>query len=403
MLTLNFRAYPTAYFDYGDEYKWSGTLQITSSNSASCVTATTSVAVTLTSHPSLVVASPYIWNDDISAYDSCITTATEQPVTCTLGGHTKPSGGDQYGINFKLTYDRIGGGFGNYSLVPELKNFENCSRSAVSPESFVGTVNILTATSVSHEGDSSTTADAVGTEKSSTTKTKAITTSPEKSTSATALPEHQSSANSPKLTTSIAMPTLVVGSQTVTTNTNSEYVIASQTLTQGGTITLGTGSSATVVVLKTNSASQSVLVVGGSTSTLPPASQSSVALPTLVIGSVTVTANSKSQYVISGQTLAPGGSITIGSGTSTTVVALTTNSASQTVLVVRGSSTTLSASTSSGIGSYIIGGLGGGATASSSSTAPQATTNGAELKGNRDLLRSVLTYLPFSLIFCSTW
>ncbi|KAK4542002.1 hypothetical protein LTR36_007202 [Oleoguttula mirabilis] len=132
-------------------------------------------------------------------------------------------------------------------------------------------------------------------------------------------------------------PIFTVGSDTISADHSSHYMVAGQTLAPGYSVTIGSGSSATVVALQT-SGRVTYLVVGSSTALLTTKPQPEIA-PPLTLGSSLIKADSESQYIIRSQTLAPGHSITIGSGSSATVVALQTSEGS-TYLVV-GSSTAL--------------------------------------------------------------
>ena len=60
---------------------------------------------------------------------------------------------------------------------------------------------------------------------------------------------------------------IVVGSNTLTANAASQYVVSGKTLVPGTSITIGSGASAVVVAL-TTSASNTLLIVGSSTSTI---------------------------------------------------------------------------------------------------------------------------------------
>jgi hypothetical protein len=134
-----------------------------------------------------------------------------------------------------------------------------------------------------------------------------------------------------------ALP-IVIGSNTITPDASSNYVISGQTLAAGSEITLVSGSSSAVVALQTSD-SKTYLVVGSSTSVLPeqePATKSAVPI---VIGTNTIQPDASSNYIISGQTLTAGSEITLVSGSSTAIVALQTSD-SKTYLVV-GSSTSL--------------------------------------------------------------
>ena len=108
----------------------------------------------------------------------------------------------------------------------------------------------------------------------------------------------------PLRSASTAPPPITIGTQVVTPNSQSQYIIGSQTLTPGGVITV----SGTPVSL---APSATALVIGTSTQQLVPGATT---LPSLTIGTLTVAPNSLSQYIISSQTLTPGGLITL-SGT----------------------------------------------------------------------------------------
>ena len=155
---------------------------------------------------------------------------------------------------------------------------------------------------------------------------------------------------------SITPPHIVVGSNTVSANSASHFIVSGQTLAPGSSITIGSGTSATVVALQT-SGSSTQLIVGSSTSPiaapLPVTQQvNSASPPPVVVGSSTITANSASQYVVSGQTLAPGSSLTLGSGSSTIVVGLET-SASKTYLIIGSSISQISMAQSTALVSEI--------------------------------------------------
>lgn len=100
------------------------------------------------------------------------------------------------------------------------------------------------------------------------------------------------------------LPPLLIASKTYSANSAFQYVIASQTLTPNGNIVV---SGTTISLLP----SASALVIGSTTKALKP----SFKLPPLVLGSEAYTADSNSQYIINSQTLSPGGHITM-SGTS---------------------------------------------------------------------------------------
>ena len=111
-----------------------------------------------------------------------------------------------------------------------------------------------------------------------------------------------------------ALPVITFGSQAITANSASNYVLGSQTLVPGSAITV----SNTVVSLATNAAA---VAIGSSVIPLAvPNPASSAALPVLTFGSQAITANAASDYVFGSQTLIPGSAITV----SSTVISLAT-------------------------------------------------------------------------------
>lgn len=134
-----------------------------------------------------------------------------------------------------------------------------------------------------------------------------------------------------------SQPPIIIGSSTITANSDSQYIVAGQTLAPRSSITIG----GTPIALQTDGPEGNVLVVGTSSSVLqlPSAAATEAGIP-LVVGSSTITANSASEYVVAGQTLKPGSSITVGSGSSTSVIALETHG-SETILVIGTSSSVL--------------------------------------------------------------
>ena len=147
-------------------------------------------------------------------------------------------------------------------------------------------------------------------------------------------------------------PALTIGSQTVTANSQNQYLIAGQTLTPGGTITL----SGTRISL---SPDKTALIIGTSTENLSPTITKP---PTLTIGSQTITANSQNQYLIAGQTLTPGGVITV----SGTRISLTPD---ETAVIV---GTSTEALTTSSVGT----GTGTGSNKGPTAFAPGSTSTG---------------------------
>lgn len=130
-----------------------------------------------------------------------------------------------------------------------------------------------------------------------------------------------------------SQPPIVIGSSSITANSNSQYIVAGQTLAPGSTITVG----GTPIALQTDGPAGSVLMVGSSTSILLNLPTISALPPPIVIGSSTIAANVESQYVVAGQTLKPGSAITVGN----TPIALQTDGPSGIVLVVGTSSSIL--------------------------------------------------------------
>ena len=113
---------------------------------------------------------------------------------------------------------------------------------------------------------------------------------------------------SPNFPAGTGSPALTLGSQAITANAKSQYIIGSQTLTPGGEITV----SGTPVSLAPGG---SLAVVGGSTQVLNSQFTPAVGLPpTLTLGAEAFTANAQGQYIVGSQTLKPGGVITV-SGT----------------------------------------------------------------------------------------
>ena len=125
-----------------------------------------------------------------------------------------------------------------------------------------------------------------------------------------------------------APPILTLGTQSITANSQSAYVIGHQTLLPGSQIIIA-GSTLSLAP------SATALVVNGQTSSLSPQSiLATVAPPLITLGPSTLTANHQSAYVVAGQTLSPGGSAITVSGTR-----LSLASGAQTLVV--GTSTSL--------------------------------------------------------------
>jgi hypothetical protein len=93
---------------------------------------------------------------------------------------------------------------------------------------------------------------------------------------------------------------ILVGSQTISINSNSDVIIGSQTLTPGSAVTLSDGQRISV-------ASGGAIIVNGYIPEPTPTPTSIV-----VIDGSTITADSSGGFVISSQTLYPGSAITVG-------------------------------------------------------------------------------------------
>lgn len=147
---------------------------------------------------------------------------------------------------------------------------------------------------------------------------------------------------SPTATTS-AVP-IVIGSNTITPDASSAYVISGQTLAAGSEITLVSGTSSAVVALRTSN-SQTYLVVGTS-SVLSEQTAARKSYVPIIVGTNTIQPDASSNYVISGQTLSLGSKITLVSGSSTAIIALQISN-SQTYLVIGASISALPEQTAS--------------------------------------------------------
>jgi len=102
-------------------------------------------------------------------------------------------------------------------------------------------------------------------------------------------------------------PKLIIGSSTVTPNSDLVYVINGQTLSAGGPAITAAGTTLSLAP------SASIIVVDGVTSVLNSQISTVTSPPRLIIGSSTITPNSDLVYVINGQTLSPSGSpVTVG-------------------------------------------------------------------------------------------
>ena len=108
-------------------------------------------------------------------------------------------------------------------------------------------------------------------------------------------------------------PPLVIGSESITANAASQYVVGSKTIMPGAGPVVISGSTYSVAPLATlveaNGVPTPLREIGG-----PMASAVAVA-PAIAFGSMLVTANSASRYVIKSQTLVPGAPAVVVSGT----------------------------------------------------------------------------------------
>lgn len=91
-------------------------------------------------------------------------------------------------------------------------------------------------------------------------------------------------------------PIITVGSQSITLDSASQFVVAGQTLTPGAPEISIQGTPVSLGL------SASVIIVAGSTTTLP----SPVSAPAITVGFQSITLNSASQYIVAGKTLTPG-------------------------------------------------------------------------------------------------
>lgn len=149
---------------------------------------------------------------------------------------------------------------------------------------------------------------------------------------------------------------VVVDGHTLTTDSQSHYVIAGQTLSANSPLVLGSGASATPITLQTTGP-HPVLVIGSSTTTLTPSHATPTAPPALTIGTQTVTANAQGQYVVGGQTLTPGGEIVVGG---TTAAGGTVAVGGTTVSLAASGTRAVVGTSTEGLAGYIAGGLGTG-------------------------------------------
>ena len=178
-------------------------------------------------------------------------------------------------------------------------------------------------------------------------------------------------AKPPPTEPSNGLPPFTIGTQTITANTLSQYIIDGQTLAPGSPLTLGTGPSATTVALQTSN-SQIQLIIGTSTSILvgpsTPLPTSILGPGPITIGTQTLTPNSASEYLIASQTLVPGGPAITVSGTP--------------VSLAPGATAVVVGTRTSGLGNYIWSGIGGGGP-TTTNPGPATYTGGAEAVTSR--------------------
>lgn len=155
-----------------------------------------------------------------------------------------------------------------------------------------------------------------------------------------ATPVYGNSTSMPSLAIE-TQPGLIFGTQTITPNIKSQYILpASQTFSLGSIVTLGSGTSTTISALQTFLVSGSrTLLLSPTTATPEPSKQPCP----LTISDHIVKTDSLSRYLIDGQTLTPSGVITV-SGTAISLAP----SASGTIV---GNSTKASGSITTQVGS----------------------------------------------------
>jgi hypothetical protein len=198
-----------------------------------------------------------------------------------------PKGGDEVGTNFLPHWEE---GPPVDVLFPDFGPFKTCGVSFVAPAMVLYIATVLTETSTRYK-DSDTVA--IG-------KTPPSITSP----TANAVPN---------------LPPLTIGSQVVTPDYSSHYVVGTQTLHPGGP----------------------AVTISGTPISVP----SAFALPLLTFGTQIITPDSLTRFVIGSQTVAPGSPGITVSGTPISVQ-------------VGGSAVVVGTSTE-GLGNWIISGLGG--------------------------------------------
>ena len=160
---------------------------------------------------------------------------------------------------------------------------------------------------------------------------------------------------------------IVIGSDTISADASSQYIVQGHTLVPGSSVTIGSGTHTTVIALQTSGA-QTLVVLGSSTSTLPHGTMSagpriSGAFTAFTLGSSVITPDANTDYMIASQTLQPGGpAITVAD----TILSLASGATELLVGANIGSEASL--------GGYIWSGLDGATATSVPSLSADATT-----------------------------
>lgn len=182
----------------------------------------------------------------------------------------------------------------------------------------------------------------------------------------------------PVLDTAQSPAPVVVNGHTLTTDSQSHYILAGQTLAANTPLILGSGASSTPVLLQTTGI-HPVLVIGSSTTTLTQPTPTTLTPtpttpPAITIGTQPITPNAQGQYIVGSQTLTRGGEIVVGgttaSGGTVAVGGTTVSLAASATQVVVGTST-------EGLAPYIVGGFGTGPNNNSNGTGTVAFLGGA--------------------------
>ncbi|KAK4506801.1 hypothetical protein PRZ48_000534 [Zasmidium cellare] len=165
---------------------------------------------------------------------------------------------------------------------------------------------------------------------------------------------------------------IAVGSQTLTADASSNFVVNGQTISaNGATVTIDN----TPVALL---AGGQTAVVGGSTTLVAAVTPAASNAAPITVGNNVLKANTEGGYVVApGTTLSLGGSsVTIDN----TAYALKTNDAGETMLVAGAAATSTS---STNIGNYILSGISGQNSTSSSSTKSSTVKSSSKTSGSQ--------------------